>query len=55
MLSGRQTLIQEIDALHHRIELHAAAAFNLSSGTLGLHEPGSALFRSPGRGSDRPR
>ena len=59
VLSGRQTLIQEIDAQHHRIELHAGQAAINPRGvwhTADVHEPGSALFITPGRGTEhRPR
>jgi quercetin dioxygenase-like cupin family protein len=59
VLSGRQTLIQEIDAQDHRIELHAGQAAINPRGvwhTADVHERGSALFITPGRGTEhRPR
>jgi quercetin dioxygenase-like cupin family protein len=59
VLSGRQTLIQEIDGRHHRIELHAGQAAINGRGvwhTADVHEPGSVLFITPGRGTEhRPR
>jgi len=58
-LSGRQTLIQEIGGQHHRIELRAGQAAINPRGvwhTADVHEPGSALFITPGRGTEhRPR
>jgi quercetin dioxygenase-like cupin family protein len=58
-LSGRQTLIQEVDGQHRRIELHAGQAVINPRGvwhTVDVHEPGSALFITPGRGTEhRPR
>jgi quercetin dioxygenase-like cupin family protein len=59
VLSGRQTLIQEIGAQHHRTELRAGQAAINPRGvwhTADVHEPGSALFITPGRGTEhRPR
>jgi quercetin dioxygenase-like cupin family protein len=59
VLSGRQTLIQEIDGRHYRIELNAGQAAINRRGvwhTADVHEPGSALFITPGRGTEhRPR
>ena len=58
-LSGRQTLIQEIDGGQRRIELRAGQAVINPRGvwhTADVHEPGSALFITPGRGTEhRPR
>ena len=58
-LSGHQTLIQEVDGRQHRIELHAGQAVINPRGvwhTADIHEPGSALFITPGRGTEhRPR
>ena len=58
-LSGRQTLIQEIDGHQRRIELHAGQAAINPRGvwhTADVHEPGSVLFITPGRGTEhRPR
>lgn len=59
VLSGRQVLIQEIGAQHHRIELHAGQAAINPRGvwhTADVSEPGSVLFITPGRGTEhRPR
>jgi quercetin dioxygenase-like cupin family protein len=58
-LSGRQTLIQEIDGQQHRIELRAGQAAINPRGvwhTADVHELGLALFITPGRGTEhRPR
>lgn len=58
-LSGHQTLIQELDGEVHRIELHPGeAAINPRGAwhTADVHEPGSALFITAGRGTEhRPR
>jgi len=58
-LSGRQTLIQEVDGEQYRIELRAGQAVINPRGvwhTADVHEPGSALFITPGRGTEhRPR
>jgi uncharacterized cupin superfamily protein len=58
-LSGHQTVIQEVDGREHRIELHAGQALINPRGvwhTADVHEPGSALFITPGRGTQhRPR
>jgi quercetin dioxygenase-like cupin family protein len=58
-LSGHQTLIQEINGEHHRIELRAGQAVINPRGvwhTVDVHEPSSALFITPGRGTEhRPR
>jgi mannose-6-phosphate isomerase-like protein (cupin superfamily) len=58
-LSGRMTLIQEIDGAPHHIELGAGqAAINPRAvwHTSDVHEPGQVLFVTPGRGTEhRPR
>jgi quercetin dioxygenase-like cupin family protein len=58
-LSGRQTLIQEVAGGQRRIELRAGQAAINPRGvwhTADVHEPGSALFITPGRGTEhRPR
>jgi uncharacterized cupin superfamily protein len=58
-LSGYQTLIQEVDGKQHRIELRAGQAVinpRRVWHTADVHEPGSALFITPGRGTEhRPR
>jgi quercetin dioxygenase-like cupin family protein len=58
-LSGRQTLIQEVDGVQRRIELRPGQAVINPRGvwhTADIHEPGSALFITPGRGTEhRPR
>ena len=54
-LSGRQTLIQEVDGEQYRIELQAGQAVINPHGvwhTADIHEPGSALFITPGRGTE---
>ena len=58
-LSGHQTLIQEADGEQHRIELRPGHAVINPRGvwhTADVHEQGSALFITPGRGTEhRPR
>jgi quercetin dioxygenase-like cupin family protein len=58
-LSGRQTLIQEIDGQQHRIELQAGQAAINPRGvwhTADVHEAGTTLFITPGRATEhRPR
>ena len=58
-LTGHQTLIQDIDGAHHRIELRAGQAAINPRGvwhTADVHEPSSVLFITPGRGTEhRPR
>lgn len=54
-LSGRQTLIQEVDGEHRRIELRAGQAAINPRGTwhtADVHEPGLTLFITPGRGTE---
>jgi len=59
VLSGHQTLIQEIDGEQRRIDLRAGHAVINPRGvwhTADVHEPGSALFITPGLGTEhRPR
>lgn len=59
MLSGRSDLIQDIDGEQRRIQLEAGQAAINPRGiwhTADVHEPGMALFITPGRGTEhRPR
>jgi quercetin dioxygenase-like cupin family protein len=59
LLSGRADLIQEIDGEEHRVALHPGeAAINPPNvwHTADVHEPGTALFITPGKGTEhRPR
>jgi len=59
ILTGRADLIQEIDGEHRRIELTAGQAVINPPGvwhTADVHEPGQALFITPGAGTEhRPR
>ncbi len=59
LLSGRVDLIQEIDGRERRVELRPGHAVVNPSGvwhTADVHEPGQALFITPGRGTEhRPR
>jgi len=59
VLSGHQTLIQDVDGKERRIELRAGQAVINPRGvwhTADVHEPGSVLFITPGRGTEhRPR
>lgn len=58
-LSGHQTLIQEVAGRQRRTELRPGQAVINPRGvwhTADVHEPGSALFITPGRGTEhRPR
>jgi uncharacterized cupin superfamily protein len=58
-LSGASTLFQEIDGAVQRVELRAGLAVVNPRGawhTVDVHEPGLALFITPGRGTEhRPR
>lgn len=58
-VSGHQTLIQEVDGEQRRIELQAGQAVINPRGVwhiADVHEPGSDLFITPGRGTEhRPR
>jgi uncharacterized cupin superfamily protein len=59
LLSGRVDLIQEIDGEQQRVRLEPGHAVVNPPGvwhTADVHEPGDALFITPGRGTDhRPR
>lgn len=59
VLRGRADLIQEIDGEHRRIELTAGQAVINPPGvwhTADVHEPGQALYITPGAGTEhRPR
>ena len=59
LLSGRVDLLQEIDGAMRRIELRPTHAVINPIGvwhTADVHEPGDALFITPGRGTEhRPR
>jgi len=49
------TRLQEVDGEQHRIELHAGQAVINPRGvwhTADVHEPGSALFITPWRGTE---
>jgi quercetin dioxygenase-like cupin family protein len=58
-LGGRVDLIQDLDGVEHRIELRAGDAVLNPRGvwhTADVHEPGDALFITPGEGTEhRPR
>lgn len=59
LLSGRSAFIQEVDGAEKRIELEPGEAFVNPTNvwhTSDVHEPGEALFVTPGRGTEhRPR
>jgi quercetin dioxygenase-like cupin family protein len=59
LLSGRVDLIQEIDGQERKVSLRPGLAIVNPPGvwhTADVHEPGDALFITPGRGTDhRPR
>jgi uncharacterized cupin superfamily protein len=59
LLSGHQTVIQEVDGEHHAVELRAGQAVINPRGTwhtADIHESGRALYITPGRGTThRPR
>lgn len=59
LLSGRITVIQELDGTPQPSELRAGQAIINPTGvwhTADVHEPGRALFITPGRGTEhRPR
>jgi quercetin dioxygenase-like cupin family protein len=59
LLSGHVDLIQELDGEEHRIELHAGDGVLNPTGvwhTADVHEPGDALFITPGLGTEhKPR
>ena len=55
LLSGRADLIQRIDGREHRIALRPGQAAVNPKGvwhTADVHEPGDALFITPGRGTE---
>ncbi|HAM01175.1 MAG TPA: cupin domain-containing protein [Acidimicrobiaceae bacterium] len=58
-LSGRATLIREVDGQEVRVEMRAGQATINPRGawhTVDVHEPGQALFITPGLGTEhRPR
>lgn len=58
-LSGRATLIREVDGQELRVEMRPGQATINPRGawhTVDVHEPGQALFITPGRGTEhRPR
>jgi uncharacterized cupin superfamily protein len=59
LLTGRVDLIQELDGAEHRIELQAGDGVLNPPGvwhTADVHEPGDALFITPGQGTEhKPR
>ena len=59
LLGGRVDLIQEVDGEHPVVELHPGEAVVNPRNvwhTATVHEPGDALFVTPGRGTEhRPR
>ena len=59
LLAGRVDLIQDVDGTERRIELHPGDAVLNPPGvwhTADVHEPGDALFVTPGAGTEhRPR
>ena len=59
LISGHVDLIQDLDGKEHRIEMHAGDAVLNPPGvwhTSDVHEPGDALFITPGQGTEhRPR
>jgi mannose-6-phosphate isomerase-like protein (cupin superfamily) len=59
LLSGRVDLVQEIDGMEQRVELHPGEAVVNPAGvwhTADVHEAGDGLFITPGRGTEhRPR
>jgi mannose-6-phosphate isomerase-like protein (cupin superfamily) len=55
LLSGRVDLLQRIDGVEHRIPLRPGQAIVNPQGvwhTADVHEPGEALFITPGRGTE---
>jgi mannose-6-phosphate isomerase-like protein (cupin superfamily) len=55
LLSGRVDLVQEIDGTEHVVELQPGQAVINPAGvwhTARVHEPGVALFITPGRGTE---
>jgi mannose-6-phosphate isomerase-like protein (cupin superfamily) len=59
LLSGRVDLLQDVDGVTRRIEMHPGQAVVNPAGvwhTADVHEAGDALFITPGRGTEhRPR
>ena len=59
LLAGRVDVIQDIDGEHRKVELRPGEALVNPAGvwhTADVHEPGRALFITPGRGTEnRPR
>jgi mannose-6-phosphate isomerase-like protein (cupin superfamily) len=55
LLSGRVDLVQELDGAEHVVELRPGQAVINPAGvwhTARVHEPGMALFITPGRGTE---
>ena len=55
LLSGRVDLVQDLDGAEHVVELQAGQAVINPAGvwhTARVHEPGVALFVTPGRGTE---
>jgi mannose-6-phosphate isomerase-like protein (cupin superfamily) len=55
LLSGRVDVIQDLPEGHHLIELHPGEALVNPTGvwhTARVHEPGDALFITPGEGTE---
>lgn len=55
LISGRVDLVQEIDGEEHVVELRPGQALINPPGvwhTARVHEPGTALFITPGRGTE---
>jgi mannose-6-phosphate isomerase-like protein (cupin superfamily) len=55
LLSGRVDLVQELDGTEHVVELRPGQAVINPAGvwhTARVHEPGMALFITPGRGTE---
>ena len=59
LISGRLDVIQDLDGEHRRVEMHAGQAIINPKGvwhTVDVHEPGHALYITPGKGTEhRPR
>lgn len=59
LLSGRVTLLQDIDGRQQQTEMHGGQAVINPAGvwhSCDVHEPGRALYITPGRGTEhRPR
>ena len=59
LISGRVDLIQDLDGTEHRIELHPGDGVMNPPNvwhTSDVHEPGDALFVTPGQGTEhKPR